>query len=346
MPSHRYLRPLGLALTLLCVLYLLQSLRSADLERVFAQPVDGLLLVLGVSTLVYTGLLIGVATGFAHLVQATGHARATAGEGLVVWGQANLAKYLPGNVLHFAGRQLLGARCGWPQSRIAAASLLEVALFVLLPAGLAALALTLTGDAALFGFSGWVGMVVTLVTLGLTIGLFGDRLARRLPPAMARLVGCLVLPNPTAVLPAALYFTLFFVGMALITWWLYGAVSGTVDLAELPLLAAAFLGSWLLGFVVPGAPGGIGVREGTFALMGGLLLLGSENLVIVAVAMRVVTLAGEGLLFLLALGISREPAMAAALAARVAGWRDRLWPAATLRPLGVSSRQTGRWRNR
>ena len=342
MPSHRYVRPLGLALTLLCGLYFLQSLFAVDLAHVLALPVDGLLLVVVVSIVAYAGLLVGVATGFAHLVQATGHLQATASEGLMVWGKANLAKYLPGNVMHFAGRQLLAARCGWPQAGTAAASLLEVGFLVLLPALLAGLALATTGDVALLGLSGWLGLVLVAAALGLTLALFGGRMARRLPPPLARLLARLTLPNPSAVLPAALYFSLFFIGMTLMTWWLYSTVSGTVEIAALPLLAGAFLASWLLGFVIPGAPGGIGVREGTFALLGGLLLPGNESLVIVALAMRVVTLAGEGLLFLLAVAVAREPA----LAARLAVWRGRFAGAVAIRPVDVNSRQTGRWRNR
>lgn len=346
MASHRYVRPLGLALTLVCVLYFLQSLLAVGLAPVLALPVEGLLVVLALSIVAYAGLLVGVTAGFAHLVQATGHGRATACEGLIVWGKANLAKYLPGNVMHFAGRQLLASRCGWPQANTAAASLLEVGLLVLLPALLAGLALTAAGDLALLGFADRLAWLLVVVACGLGFVLFGGRLARRLPPRIAAPAARLVLPNPAAVIPAALYFSLFFIGMVLITWWFYRAVSGSGDLADLPLLAAAFLLSWLFGFVVPGAPGGIGVREGTFALLGGLLLLDGESLVIVALAMRVVTLAGEGLLFLLAAGVAREPALPASIAARLAGWRGRLVTTVSIRPLGVSSRQTGRWRNR
>ena len=346
MPNHRYARPLGLALTLPCVIYFLQSLLAVDLGRVSTLRVDGLLLVIAVSIVVYTGLLVGVATGFAHLVQATGHARASAEEGLIVWGKANLAKYLPGNVLHFAGRQLLGARYGWPQANIAAASLLEIGLLALLSALLAGLGLAATGHLALLGSSHWLGLVLLAAALGLTMVVLGGRLAFRLPPRIARLLARLTLPNPAAVLPAALYFSAFFVGMGLLTWWLYSAVAGTFEIAELPLLAGAFLASWLFGFVIPGVPGGIGAREGSFALVGGLLLLSHESLVIVALAMRLVTLAGEALLFLLALAVAREPALATSFATRFAGWRGWFANAVAIRPLGVSSWQTGRWRNR
>ncbi len=340
MPSHRCLRSLGLALTLLCVLYFLQSLATIDLEQVRPLDWDNLLLGVGLSILVYTMLLIGVSTSFARLVQAAGHSSAAASEGLIVWGKANLAKYLPGNVLHFAGRQFLGARHGWPQAKIAAASLLEAGLFVLVPALLVALALASTGELDVLRDIAWLGLLVAGAAGGLALMLFGTALAKWLPAPAARLLRLLQIAHPAALLPAMLYFLLFFVGMSLIVCWLYWKVAGVLNVAELPLLIAAFLASWLIGFVVPGAPGGIGVREGTFTLLGGLAL-GHDHLVIVAVLMRLVTLVGEGLLFLVALGLAREQARLATLADRFAPWRGRLVAA-----VAVTSRRTDRSRNR
>jgi hypothetical protein len=333
---------MGIVLTLLCLAFFAQSLFALNHKLLADLPLDALLVGLAVSIFVYTVLLVGVTTGFAHLVQATGHMTAAAGEGLIVWGQANIAKYLPGNVLHFAGRQVLGARYGWPQAGIATASLLEVGLFVLLPAALAALALTATGaDLGPLGRSGQLGLVVLAAALGLACVLFAARLARWLPPPVGRLVARLELPRPAAILPALLYFLLFFVGMSLIAWWLYGVVTGRAAPADLPLLAGAFLVSWLLGFIVPGAPGGIGVREGTFALFGGVLL-GQEGLVVVALLLRLVTLMGEGLLFLLALHLARRSTPAASVSVgRTSPWRGQLVSAAV-----VSPERTGRPRTR
>jgi hypothetical protein len=342
LPSHRYARLLGLALTLLCVLYFLQSLTAIHLEPFQTLPAHGLATTVGFSIASYTLLLVGVSAGFAHLVQAAGHRSAATSEGLIVWGKANLAKYLPGNVLHFAGRQLLGAQHGWPQAKIATASLLEAGLFVLLPALLVALALVTAGDMGLLGDAGWLGFLVAGGAGGLALLLFGARLAPLLPAPVARLLARLELTHPAALVPAVLYFLLFFVGMALIVCWLYRQVSGSADTADLPILVGAFLISWLIGFAIPGAPGGIGVREGTFALLGGLAL-GHDTLVVVALLMRLVTLVGEGLLFVLALGVSRHGAQIAELASRWTLWcRGRLTTGGVDRPVAISAPSSGR----
>ncbi|MEQ9122824.1 MAG: hypothetical protein RIM80_09710, partial [Alphaproteobacteria bacterium] len=63
-----------------------------------------------------------------------------------------------------------------------------------------------------------------------------------------------------------------------------------------PYLIAAGALAWLAGFVTPGAPGGIGMRE--FALLMLLSGVGAEADVLLAAALlRVVTVAGEVLFY-------------------------------------------------
>ena len=45
-----------------------------------------------------------------------------------VYGRSQIAKYVPGNVFHFVGRQLLGRSAGWAQGAIALSSVVETLL--------------------------------------------------------------------------------------------------------------------------------------------------------------------------------------------------------------------------
>lgn len=299
---------MGVALTLLAVFFFGKSLLAIDPARLADLPMGELLATVVGWSFFYALLLLGVTLGFVHLVQSSGHRAASPGDGLVIWGKANIAKYLPGNVLHFAGRQVIGARFGWPQGSIAAASLLEIALQVLLPCGMAALLLLVFGRwAMLEEAGGWLAPVILVATAGVAVVLFGRHLRHWLPERLLRPLARLALPHPTALLPAVVWYLLFFAGMCLIVWSLYAMVVGYISLRQLPILSAAFLISWVMGFVVPGAPGGIGVREGSFSLLGSVFLT-PDVLVIVAGLMRLVTLIGEGLIFLLASQVARSMA--------------------------------------
>src|SRR3546814_9620714 len=68
------------------------------------------------------------------------------------------------------------------------------------------------------------------------------------------------------------------------------------DSLYLYLITSAFALSWVLGFLAPGAPAGLGAREGIMLL----LLHGSapaEALLIFVLLARVVTVLGDGLCF-------------------------------------------------
>lgn len=66
------------------------------------------------------------------------------------------------------------------------------------------------------------------------------------------------------------------------------------------LFTSSFALAWVLGFLAPGAPAGLGVREGALAF----LLAGSvddQRVLTLILAMRIVTVMGDGLCWLVGL---------------------------------------------
>ena len=169
------------------------------------------------------------------------------------YGVTSLAKYLPGNVFHFAGRQIVGARLGLSHAVIARATAVESLLSVAMALGVALLAVAVgsEADAVLpFPRSFVAGLVVALVVISLLL------VSRRW------LVGLGVAAlDPLAVLVAASFAAAFFAVSAVIAV----ATNALVQPTEAPSAAigAAYLFAWTIGYVVPGAPGGVGVREAT-----------------------------------------------------------------------------------
>lgn len=70
-----------------------------------------LLLALGLSLVYVLGLYI-VFTSWFYTLRLNSPAKVDFRTGAYVYAVSNVAKYLPGNVFHFAGRQILGARLG------------------------------------------------------------------------------------------------------------------------------------------------------------------------------------------------------------------------------------------
>lgn len=196
---------------------------------------------------------------------------------LNVYGVSSCAKYLPGGLLHFGGRQLGGERLGLGHRAIAAASLKE-AIF--------SAAVALAAAALVYA----AGTVILVLALAAAIPLAAYFYAKR--------------DRRTGAIVSACAFAFIFMG---IMGGLAAACSEMTG-GEFPprLIAAAYLAAWTAGFVIPGLSAGIGVREAVFAFLvsGGAI---TPELAAIAVFMRLVTTAGDGLFFLFFLCKGTKP---------------------------------------
>jgi hypothetical protein len=163
--------------------------------------------------------------------------------------QTNLAKYIPGNIWHFLGRirAVTGQGTSWGIAGLSV--LLEPLLMA--AAALFCMMLSLRGP---YFFLQMIGLA--LVAVGLHPSVL-NRVLQRLDPQVARIQF-----YPWKVFLAELVFVL-----------LRGGGFLGVILALHPIhthwrqLLGAFSAAWLLGVIVPGAPGGLGVFESVLLLI-------------------------------------------------------------------------------
>jgi len=210
---------------------------------------------------------------------------------LQVYLKTNVAKYLPGNVWHFYGRISAVRGAGGSMGAASISVLLEPLLMAA-----AALAIAL--------FSGSLGWINTasdsrmwgLQILGLVVVLLGVH-PRVLNPIVQRLSRSKKVTDtgdfhieryPLVPLLGEMGFLGFRGTGFLLTLLALGSISPN---QILPLLSA-FSFAWLLGLVVPGAPGGLGVFEATaIALLDQQL---SAGLILTGVALfRLVSILAE-----------------------------------------------------
>jgi len=224
-------------------------------------------------------------------------------DSFTVYGRSQIAKYVPGNVFHFFGRQLLGRDVGWAQGAIAVASVVET---LLLGSAAAALLLLLGSidRPALFDFAapGTLLAGAVLATVGPVLLLrYGARL-----PGLRRL-GFLThaegLGHPTVLAPPFVIYAAFFMTVAVVFWFVVGSTFDLTRPALITGIAAAFVSGWLIGNVTPSAPGGIGVREAVM-LPQLSVLIGEPQAVVVVVMFRLVTIGGDVLFFLVATALA------------------------------------------
>ena len=200
------------------------------------------------------------------------------GDAASVFLLSQVGKYLPGNVAQYVGRVALARGRGLGSGPVLFTLAMEAACAILAGLALAAAAfpLDLSDRLGPGRLAAVLSMAILVIVLGARFAV-SDRL--RIRAGLA----CLVLYS--------FNFLAFAACAALLADRVLAA--GT---APLPTLAAVFAAAWVAGFVTPGAPAGLGVREAV--LVGGLRTLYDPGIALsLPLLFRLVTTLGDGLGF-------------------------------------------------
>jgi hypothetical protein len=241
-------------------------------------------------------ILTGAAAWFL-LLRSTG-ANASLRAVLAIWGPAQAGKYLPGNVGQYLGRAALARRHGITLHQTALTLVFETAGLIL-----AAAICALLAGAESFPVAPWEVALLVAAAVAAPFLLI-HALERWFPEALRRRLGTARLPRPSVAALGgcvALYsvgFACWGLSFELLARGLFGAGSNISWARVIP----AFALSWVAGFVTPGAPAGLGVREAL--LVGGTApLYGPGTALSTALVLRLVTVVGDGLAFLAGWGL-------------------------------------------
>lgn len=207
-----------------------------------------------------------------------------------------IGKYLPGNVGQHIGRAGMALSRGIPPSPLLASIAYEMLLLMLagVVTGAVAGLLSSAGGRMLQGHEATMALVFALALACLILV---PIVGRALPPLMRRLsagAGAAAVDLRMGVFPALSSFAAY-----VICYLLIGAGIGLLAASMFPhtpidlaLLVSAFATAWVAGFVTPGAPAGMGVREGVLILMlGGPL--GAATATALILALRITTMLGD-----------------------------------------------------
>jgi len=186
------------------------------------------------------------------------------------YGVSQLAKYLPGNIFHLAGRQALGQAAGFSGRLVAKSMIYELTLLAIAGVLFTALAIP-----SLISNSSTFLVLVTYLFIFL-VAIYGAW--KFLGPSAAK-----------AMVWQSLFLgisgTVFIVTLSLIS-------PDVIDIEMIPTLCGVYVVSWLIGFLTPGAPAGLGVRELVLTILLGKWIPEADLLLAVVIA-RMVTMLGD-----------------------------------------------------
>jgi hypothetical protein len=192
-----------------------------------------------------------------------------------VYGLSQLAKYVPGNIFHLAGRQALGMAAGLPARALAKSAIWELGV------------ISIAGG--LFGF--------------LALQLLWPEVAQWISPVLFLLMTVLLFAavryqlSPSVAAALIWQMSFLFISGAVFIGTLSVVMQADASMPTLTALCGAYVVAWLGGLVTPGAPAGVGVREMVllFLLKGQIT---QADLLLTVVLGRMVTVLGDTLYFM------------------------------------------------
>lgn len=293
MKMKRIIKILGTVATLASLMLVFLELIKMDIDESILSGRN--LIVFGIYIIIYTGLIFILGTPWGMYVKTITGEKIKTSKLYLVFTRSNLMKYIPGNILQYVGRNEIAVEYGLKHKDVVCATVMDV------------ISLSFSGFlvAILFSFkqiyyftlqyidTTTIGLIVVCIVILLLVFLvlvkkvafFSFLFDKKMILKLFTGIGLLIVFHTCS---AGMFF-------ATLTEVLGVELHG--------ISYAQIIGAWcvgyLIGYVVPGSPGGLGVREAVIAM----LLSYSVDVPVVAmgtVFMRIANIIGEVLAFLIA----------------------------------------------
>lgn len=199
-----------------------------------------------------------------------------------IFGVSQIAKYIPGNIFQFAGKQVLAVRYDLNSAVVAKSQFFEVIVLLLsaLPFSIYVGVYHFTGLSFLLSV---LSFVLIFFIISLILHHFGF---------------CFLI--------SFLNYSLFmFISGVLFFLLMDSSVTINNNISTYLFVISSFVAAWLAGFVMPGSPAGLGVRESILILLLFPLFRDQSIVFNVAILIRLVTVIGDLIFFLFSFSIQR-----------------------------------------
>ena len=287
---------LGWIISAAALYFVYQNVINIDLEAAKAKVSYSWIPYIIIFITIYVILMGFLATGWRYMLELLHGSELPKWRIIGIYTKTQIYKYIPSNLMHVIARIYFATQLGPSKSNVVQSYFLEIVFMVLIGI-LIVLTSSLTGSFSLSDelineirdFSGGKlkGFSLGILVFGaLAIGFYLVKALRNYKSSLNR-------QNLMRLLKLAILLLAFFYGMGLVEYFVFYSLLG-MDITFLYVIAL-FTITWLGMFVIPGAPGGIGVRE--FIVITLLSpIYGPDDPTIGIIIFRVITVLGDALL--------------------------------------------------
>jgi len=246
-----------------------------------------------VSAVIYAILVIALATIFHFLLKIFSSADISPKDSIFIYCKSNLYKYLPGNIFHYIGRNQIAldneiSHGGPIAATIAEMLLLTIAALItaIVFAGQHAIKWSLDNYSARQVII-FVGLIVMVLAVGVI--LFSVISKRKMADGKIKPANRI---RFTAAIIFIVMYIIFFILNGVMFIVLLQSIGAALSNGLIFPVIGMYTLSWMIGFITPGAPAGLGIRE---AIMSALLfgVVEVEVVISAVVVYRIITILGD-----------------------------------------------------
>jgi glycosyltransferase 2 family protein len=254
--------------------------------------------ILTLGGIAYTISNIFLAMAWIELLDWLGEKNTPKKVNISIYGKTQILKYIPGNLLSLPGRFILSIQAGMQKSSLIVASIYEIVGLLMGSSLIMSIGLLITNDKNL-------NILFPLSSLIFLISIFS-------PLIISTLFSCFSFVKKFQVLnafsrpkqhklsrPGAFYIFFFVFSGAVFSGMLLFILKEK-SIIPFALAISIFSISWLVGFLTPGAPGGIGVRESLIIILLSYYI-DQPSSILIALLMRGITIIGDILFYFISL---------------------------------------------
>jgi len=294
MKMKKYLKLIGNVITAIAILFVIKKLFQTDIDYSLLLK-KGNILPIVIAIIIITSIVILNCLPWRKLVYILSSVSIPFKEAVSVYTKSNILKYLPGNVFQYVGRNDLANRMGIRHTDVAFATALEIIMMVF---SALLLSVVFLQGAVMEIFITYRDTFIMLVMIAFAVIILGTivvilRFKDKFRAFLTRFFNIFKKKNILSLIGCVLYYVIstFILSLSYMIVLVF-ILKQDISTDIFVYICGAYILSWLIGFITPGAPAGIGIKEAVMMAITGEVL-NQEAIVLSLVVLRVLTIFGD-----------------------------------------------------
>ncbi|WP_242984729.1 hypothetical protein [Clostridium taeniosporum] len=229
-----------------------------------------------------------------------------------VYIKANIAKYLPGNVMNLIGRNVMAGKLGFKQTNITISTIIEIIFFAFttiilsLIFSIHKIKYIISIIYQYINFSFIISIIIIIFILLIVITVYKKYIYVKTDKYIKQIKKFITLDfAKLSIKLFILYALYFFILGCLLVIVINNVLNIKINLYDASSIIGFYVLSFFIGYITPGAPGGIGIRD-TVIIVLLSSVVGTSVAIISSLIHRIITIVGDIIIFLFSYIIFRK----------------------------------------